>query len=80
MPDARCKRIFAMLSEYLDAELPAKNCRELEGHLQGCAPCIAYLESLRKTVAACGKYQVPKIPAPSRKVREAFLKALQNAE
>lgn len=80
MPDPRCKRIFAMLSEYLDAELPARNCRELERHLAGCTPCIAYLESLRNTVAACGNYQVPKIPAPSRRVRDAFLKALQNAE
>ena len=44
MPDRHCKQIFAMLSEYLDAQLPAKNCRELERHLKGCRPCVAYLE------------------------------------
>jgi anti-sigma factor RsiW len=73
MPDRRCKRIFAMLSDYLDTELPVKNCRELERHLKDCQPCIAYLESLKNTVEACRRYQVRKIPAPSRKVREALL-------
>ena len=37
MPDRHCKQIFAMLSEYLDEQLPVKNCRELERHLKGCA-------------------------------------------
>ncbi|MFZ0963238.1 MAG: zf-HC2 domain-containing protein [Terriglobia bacterium] len=77
MPDRRCKHIFAMLSAYLDAELPVKNCRELERHLKGCKPCIAYLESLRNTVEACRRYQVRKIPAPSKKVREAMSLALR---
>jgi anti-sigma factor RsiW len=77
MPDRRCKHIFAMLSDYLDVELPAKNCRELERHLRGCEPCIAYLESLRNTVETCRRYQVRgKIPPPSKKVREALLLAL----
>jgi len=77
MPDRRCKRLFAMLSDYLNTELPVKNCRELERHLKGCEPCIAYLESLRKTVEACRRYQVRKIPAPSREVREALWLALR---
>lgn len=77
MPDRRCKHIFAMLSDYLDAELPVKDCRELERHLEGCKPCLAYLESLRKTVEACRRYQVHKIPAPSNKVREALRLALR---
>jgi anti-sigma factor RsiW len=77
MPDRRCKHIFAMLSDYLDAELPVKNCRELKRHLKGCEPCIAYLESLKNTVEACRRYQVCKIPAPSKKVREALLLALR---
>ena len=77
MPDRRCKHIFAMLSDYLNAELPVKKCREVERHLKGCDPCIAYLESLKNTVEACRRYQVRKIPAPSKKVREALLLALR---
>ena len=77
MPDRRCKQIFAMLSDYLDSELPAKNCRELERHLQGCEPCIAYLESLKTTVEACRKYQVGSMPPPSPKVLAAMQMALK---
>jgi hypothetical protein len=76
MPDHRCKRIFAMLSEYLNEELPVKNCRELKRHLQGCEPCIAYLESLKRTVEACRRYKVRKVPPPAPKVREALLAVL----
>jgi hypothetical protein len=66
-----------MPSDYLNAELTVKSCHELERHLKGCAPCIAYLESLKTTVEACRRYQVRKIPAPSREVREALWLVLQ---
>jgi len=56
MADRRCKRIFALLSDYLDGVLPVGDCRELERHLEGCEPCIAFLESLRTTVEACRRY------------------------
>ena len=79
MPDRHCKQIFALLSEYLDAQLPEKNCRELELHLKGCRPCIAYLESLKTTVEACRRYQAPRAPAPSKEVKAALLAALQRS-
>jgi anti-sigma factor RsiW len=56
MADRRCKRIFAMLSDYLDGALPVGDCRKLERHLEGCKPCIAFLESLKTTVEACRRY------------------------
>lgn len=79
MPDRRCQQMFAMLSDYLNAELPAQNCRELERHLKGCQPCIAYIETLKRTVEACRRYPVRKAPAPSKKVREAFLRAFDRS-
>jgi len=54
--DRRCKRIFAVLSDYLDGALPVRDCRELERHLEGCKPCVAFLESLNTTVEACRRY------------------------
>jgi RNA polymerase sigma-70 factor (ECF subfamily) len=77
MPERRCKQIFAMLSEFLDGELPAKNCRQLKRHLTGCQPCVAYLETLRSTVEACRRYQAPRPPAPSQQVKAALLAAAQ---
>jgi len=80
MPDRRCKQVFAMLSDYLDADLPVKNCRELERHLKGCQPCLDYIESLKTTVGACRRYQVRSIPPLSKKVRQSLLLALQKTD
>jgi len=60
----RCKEIFALLSEYLDFELPPDACKEIESHLEGCPPCIEFAESLRKTVDLCKYYNPSEIPAP----------------
>jgi hypothetical protein len=68
------------LPDYLNAELPVRNCRDLERHLKGCETCSVYLKGLKTTVKVCRRYQVRKIPAASKKVREAPLSALQRAE
>lgn len=45
-----CREIFALLSEYLDEELDTSICRRLEGHLEDCPECEAFLDSLRRTI------------------------------
>jgi RNA polymerase sigma-70 factor (ECF subfamily) len=52
---ARCKAMFAELSDYLDEQLDDSLCEELEKHLDGCAPCKAFLASLEATIAECRK-------------------------
>jgi RNA polymerase sigma-70 factor (ECF subfamily) len=52
-----CKEVFELLSEYLNLELQPETCREIERHLEGCSPCVEFLESLRKTVALCRGYE-----------------------
>lgn len=49
----RCKEIFADLSNYLDDELDDSLCEELEKHMDGCKPCIAFLASLEKSIEQC---------------------------
>jgi anti-sigma factor RsiW len=46
-----CKEIFSLLSEYIDGELPAGACQEVEQHIQDCEPCVKFMESLKKSVA-----------------------------
>ena len=53
-----------MLSEYLDLELPPDACEHIEEHIAGCSPCEEFVESLRKTVELCRKYEGDAIPAP----------------
>lgn len=52
---ARCKAMFAELSDYLDEQLDDSLCEELEKHLDGCAPCKVFLASLEATIAECRK-------------------------
>ncbi len=77
MVERRCKEIFAALSAYLDGELSIKDCRTLERHLQGCKPCLDYLDSLKTTIQVCRGYPVRKVPRPSARVTAALRKALR---
>jgi len=71
-----CKEIFAMLSEYLNLELPLEACREIESHLADCPPCIEFTDSLRKTVDLCRQYRPAELPAPiEAQARDQLLSA-----
>jgi anti-sigma factor RsiW len=59
-----CKDVFALLSDYLDLELPPETCEEITDHLAGCPPCIEFAESLRATIELCRQYQPKELPAP----------------
>ena len=79
--DENCKKMFALLSEYLDLELPAETCREMDAHISGCGPCDAFAESLRKTIELCRGYRPQELPDPiardtRQKLREAYQKML----
>ena len=50
---ARCKEMFAELSNYLDDQLDDSFCDELEKHIGGCGPCKVFLASLEATIAEC---------------------------
>ena len=59
-----CKEVFALLSQWLDLELPPDACADIEEHLAGCPPCIEFADSLRKIVDLCRRYQPKELPAP----------------
>ncbi len=81
MTENECRKVFAMLSEYLDQELPAGTCEELDRHIHDCVPCVEFVESLRKSVAVGRTYapsvEQPPVPTELREaLREAYLKSL----
>ena len=59
-----CREVFALLSEYLNLELPPEACKQIESHLAACPPCIEFAESLRKTIDLCRSYQSKAMPEP----------------
>jgi RNA polymerase sigma-70 factor (ECF subfamily) len=50
---ARCRKMFAGLSDYLDGELDDFSCEEIEQHLNGCEPCKKFLRSLESAIRSC---------------------------
>ena len=70
----KCREVFALLSEYLNLELPPDACQEIEAHIAGCAPCIDFADSLRKTIALCKQYEPAEPPSPLRETAKAQLK------
>jgi RNA polymerase sigma-70 factor (ECF subfamily) len=48
-----CKEIFEALSDYLDDDLDAEECDEIETHVEKCVPCQAFLNTLQRTVDFC---------------------------
>ena len=75
-----CKQVFALLSEYLDAELPAESCDQIRAHLADCPPCIEFLDSLQRTVSLCRECESAAKPAPlSEEARKRMLAAWRNS-
>jgi anti-sigma factor RsiW len=57
-----CRDAITLMSEYLDTLLDEAGLRAVEAHLAGCAPCVAFLNTLRRTVevtAAAGRVEMP---------------------
>lgn len=47
---AQCQKLLGQLSDYLDGELEAKLCAELEAHLSGCKDCQVLVDTTQKTI------------------------------
>jgi predicted anti-sigma-YlaC factor YlaD len=46
----QCSQLLGSLSDYIDNELQAELCAEIEEHLQDCNNCRIVVNTLRKTV------------------------------
>jgi len=51
-----CKGQLKQFSDYIDGELAAEICAQLEAHLQECSDCRVVLNTLQKTIDL---YHVP---------------------
>lgn len=79
--DPECMDIFARLSEYLDGELSPEECAHFEKHIEGCAPCVEFVNSLKKSIQAAHGFHSPAAPehiAPEAesRLKEAWAAAL----
>jgi anti-sigma factor RsiW len=57
-----CRELFERLSEYVDGELSQEICQEIQRHMEGCEPCVAFAKTLKKTADLCRR--LPSQPIP----------------
>jgi RNA polymerase sigma-70 factor (ECF subfamily) len=58
-----CRDLFERLSEYVDGELSQEICEEIRRHMDGCEPCVAFANTLKKTAELCRRLPSKPIPA-----------------
>lgn len=69
----RCREIVDLLADYLDGSLPVETAKSLEAHLEGCTPCIAFVNTYRGTVNAVRRLHETEIPPELRDRLITFL-------
>jgi anti-sigma factor RsiW len=50
-----CQELVELVTDYLEAALPAEERGRFEEHLAQCPPCRAYLVQMRQTIGALGR-------------------------
>ena len=74
-----CQDVIALLSDYVDFELPLSDCGKVEKHLADCPACHEFVERLRDTIALCRAYAPGALPAPlSDRARSELESAWRN--
>lgn len=76
--DAECQPVEKRLSDSLDVEITQEDIEELKDHLQGCPPCLEFVESLKSTVRLCKDFGIEQTPAPlAESTRSQMVEAYQ---
>jgi hypothetical protein len=70
-----CRRIAELLGEYLEGALPRSTRELLEWHLEGCPPCIAFVNTYRGAVDATKVLRDVPIPSELKRRLLSVLRA-----
>ena len=64
-----CRDLFAALSDYLDGIVDDAVCNQMQKHIDDCAPCQAFLASLKHVITACRAYTPECSPERAQRMR-----------
>jgi anti-sigma factor RsiW len=73
--EIECRQIAELLGDYLEGSLPSATRELIDFHIDGCAPCVAFLNTYRGTVDATRKLAEVPIPAELKKRLLAVVKS-----
>ena len=76
--EVACRQIAELLGDYLEGTLPKHTKELLEWHIDGCPPCVAFLNTYRGTVNATRALGDVEIPPELRKRLLAVLRTRQS--
>jgi anti-sigma factor RsiW len=75
-PTPTCRHLLERVSLYLDGELPAMECHEIERHCRECADCAGVVDGLRRTIGLCRQVGQAPLPADVRERARAHVRHL----
>ena len=74
--NAECSAMLAGISAYLDGDLDATACQEIERHCRDCSNCAALVNGLRETIGLCREAGTAPLPEPVRQRAKASIERL----
>jgi anti-sigma factor RsiW len=72
--DLACQEVVELVTDHLEGALPPGVREAFERHLAACGNCAAYLDQMRRTIAAAGRLREDELPVP---VRDALVQAFE---
>lgn len=74
-----CPDIPRLFSRHLEGEISPRVCEEMEKHLAACDRCRSRCDSLRRTLAACRRTPLPRVPPQVQSSVKQALRTLLEA-
>ena len=72
--ELECRECIDLLADYVDGQLPRHKAELLKWHIDGCPPCVAFVNTYRGTVDAARRLRETTLPPELRERLIAFLK------
>jgi len=60
--DVECRQIAELLGDYIEGSLPRRQQDLIDWHIEGCAPCVAFVNTYRGTIDAAQILRQVEIP------------------
>ena len=76
--EMECRQIAELLGDYFDGSLPSHLRDLLEWHIDGCQPCVAFINTYRGTIAATRRLPDAPMPVELKKRLIAFVKSARD--
>lgn len=74
--DPACTRMLSAISAYLDGDLEATQCAQIEQHCAGCPTCAEVVAALQQTVGLCRNAATTPLPDQVRARARASIRRL----